>query len=311
MPTAQPVITEQQPPQGLLDRLIFFALHPGLIVLVLGAWYYNREGADIYLLTLIGVQVVLGVLEYWRPARPDWRQNWAERSRNIAIWLVGFVVAAVVISAYETYLTEPLMQMRTALNLDIWPHHWPVLVQLLMVFFMGEFIWYWLHRAEHQWSLMWRITGHGAHHSFKRLGAINAGANHPFEMLFLVAPAGIVELFFGVGAPAAGAALLTVVQPGIAHTNLRLNSSVIGWLFTTADYHIRHHSVVIEESNTNFGCAGIIWDRLFGTFADSYVYEAGTGPTEPSTWAKFIMPFKEPEDTQTSPGAIPEKARAS
>ncbi len=214
-------------------------------------------------------------------------------------------MAVLIIDWYETNLTEPLTVLRQQLNMDIWPHHWPVLVQLLMVFFMGEFIWYWLHRAEHRWGWMWRITGHGAHHSFKRLGAINFGANHPFEMLFLVAPAGIVELFFGVGAAAAGAALLGVIQTGIAHANLRLNSRVIGWLFTTNDYHIRHHSVVLEESNTNYGCAGILWDRVFGTFADSYVIEAGTGPTEPTTWHKFIMPFKEPSDTQTSPGSSP------
>ena len=72
-------------------------------------------------------------------------------------------------------------------------------------------------------------------------------------------------------------------------------------LFTTNRFHIHHHSVVLEESNTNYACSAILWDRVFGTFADAATAETGTGPTEPDMWAKFWMPFEEPEDTATAP----------
>ena len=107
----------------------------------------------------------------------------------------------------------------------------------------------------------------------------------------------------GTGAAAAGAAILTVTQASIAHANIALNTRWIGLLFTTNKYHICHHSVVLEESNTNYGCSAIIWDRVFKTFLDKTTGEAGTGATEPTMWGKFLMPFKEPEDTAIAPGS--------
>jgi len=85
------------------------------------------------------------------------------------------------------------------------------------------------------------------------------------------------------------------------HSNLRLNSSVIGWLFTTNAWHIRHHSADLAESNTNYGCAAIAWDRVFGTFGDSAVVEAGVGPREPTTLEKLLMPLREPEGSVIAP----------
>ena len=65
---------------------------------------------------------------------------------------------------YGAVLREPLDQLRQSLHLDIWPHDWPLLAQVLMVFFFSEFVWYWFHRAEDRWHLVWRLSGHGAHH---------------------------------------------------------------------------------------------------------------------------------------------------
>ena len=44
-------------------------------------------------------------------------------------------------------------------------------------------------------------------------------------------------------------------------------------------------------------------DRVFKTFLDKTIDEAGTGPTEPSMRGKFLMPFIEPEDTAIAPGS--------
>ena len=288
-------------PAGLIDRFLFFALQPVLLVGAYLLWSADPANPGTYLGLIILLQVILGVVEYWRPARPHWRQGSGEKVRNVLIWAVTVIATVFIVAAYEAFLTEPLTQLRQTLHADIWPHGWPLLVQVLMVFFLSEFIWYWIHRAEHRWYPMWRVTGHGAHHAFKKLGAINFGTNHPLEMFWLLLPSALIELFFGVGLAAAGAAVLTGVQASIAHTNVRMNSQVIGWLFTTNDYHIRHHSIVLEESNSNYGCAAIVWDRLFGTFADSAVAEAGTGPTEPSTWQKFLMPLREPAGTDIAP----------
>ncbi len=281
--------------------MVHWGLQPLMLVIVLLIWGLAPENAGVYLPIIIGVQVVLGVLEYQIPARPDWLHPGKERFGDVIVVALLIVASGMVAIYFDAVLTARLEAVRQNLGLDIWPHEWPLVIQLLMVFFFSEFIWYWIHRAEHRFNFFWRISGHGAHHSFKKLGALNFGLNHPLELFLIALPAVLIELTFGVGIAAAGAAVLATTQASIAHANLDLNSRGIGWLFTTNEYHIHHHSVVLEESNTNYGCSAIIWDRIFGTFEAGKTLETGTGPTEPTLWQKFIMPVKEPGDTATAP----------
>ncbi|TNF89643.1 MAG: fatty acid hydroxylase family protein [Gammaproteobacteria bacterium] len=282
-------------------KAVRYGLQPTAIVLILWYWAANPTDPMVFPLVLVSLHIVLGVLERMIPARPGWLVSARTQLLNIFLVVLLTMGIGVVGGLYDDLLREPLSALRATLHLDIWPHHWPLLAQLFMVFFASEFIWYWVHRAEHRWQLVWRLSGHGAHHSFKRLSALNFGLNHPLEFFLLVLPAALVELTFGVGPAAAGAAILGVSQASIAHSNLDLNTKVVGWLFTTNRYHIHHHSMVLEESNTNYGCSAIVWDRLFGTFADAGTLEAGTGPTEPSLWGKFLMPLREPSDTAIAP----------
>jgi len=286
----------------LVSSFIEYALQPVLLVTVLSLWYLNQESLTIYPLILIGVQVVLGIIEYQLPARPDWLLPAKEKTGVILLVVFIFFYSAMVAAPFYASTLDPaLSDLRNQLGIDLWPHEWPMIPQVILAFFMSELIWYWFHRAEHRWPIVWRLSGHGAHHSFKNLGAINYGANHPLEYFVLLVPSAIVELLFGAGAAIGGAAILLVTQASIVHSNIPTNSKVIGWLLTTNRYHIHHHSLVLEESNTNYGCAVILWDRLFGTFSDKHTEETGIGPSEPNIWNKFLMPIREPTDSQISP----------
>lgn len=280
---------------------LYYGLQPAIIVGVLLYWLYAPSSPLNYPLTILAVHLLLGTLEYLAPARRDWLQPAVEKLRNLLIVVLMTVGATIIAVWYSEVLAAPLSAFRESVGLDIWPHDAPLLLQVFAVFFLSELVWYWMHRAEHRWTAVWRVSGHGAHHSFKRLGAINFGTNHPLELFFITLPSALVELFFGVGIAAAGATVLTVSQASIAHANINMNWKGIGWLFTTNRFHIQHHSSILEESNTNYGCAAIVWDRVFGTFADRPTVDTGTGPTEPSTWAKLLMPIREPEDTSTAP----------
>ena len=284
-------------------RTVYYGLQPLLLLLVVMVWYADPTNEMTYLYAIIGAQLVLGVIEHYLPARPEWIIRARQKTFNVILVFFLTLVALVLGNLYVEWLTTPLATLRSAAGLDIWPHHWPALIQLLLVFVTSEFIWYWMHRAEHRWTWVWRLSGHGVHHSFKKLNALNFGLNHPIEYFFILLPSLLVELTFGVGIAAAGASILTVTQTSIVHSNIRLNTVGIGWLFTTNHYHICHHSADLDESNTNYGCSAIIWDRVFGTFLDRDISEAGTGPTEPTLWEKFLMPLKEPEDTSIAPGA--------
>ena len=280
---------------------IEFGLQPVLMIGVLLGWYLYRDSPVTYVIAIGTVQLILGVVEYLYPARRDWMQSWREKAGNVLLVVALVTLTGEIAVAYDRWLAEPLAELRQAAGFDIWPHTWPLLVQLLMVWLLSELIWYWVHRAQHRWAPVWKLSGHGSHHAFKKLGAINFGLNHPLEAFFLVAPSALVELFFGVGIAAAGAAIFGATLASIAHANVRTNSAVIGWVFTTNEYHIHHHSVVLAESNTNYGCSAIVWDRLFRTFLPGPTAETGVGPTEPTLWEKFLMPVREPRDTTVAP----------
>jgi len=53
------------------------------------------------------------------------------------------------------------------------------------------------------------------------------------------------------------------------HGNVRIASSldrVMRWFVVTPDMHRVHHSVVVRETNSNFGFNLPWWDRLLGTY---------------------------------------------
>jgi sterol desaturase/sphingolipid hydroxylase (fatty acid hydroxylase superfamily) len=63
-----------------------------------------------------------------------------------------------------------------------------------------------------------------------------------------------------------------VILNGMAmfnHANARLNPTADGLLrklLVTPDMHRVHHSVIVRETNSNFGFNLSIWDRLFKTY---------------------------------------------
>ena len=285
-----------------ISSIIHYALQPFLLFAALSCWYFNQQSLIAYPLIVLGVQLVLGFIEYQLPARPDWLLPAKQKIGLILLVIAIFIYSGSIAAPFYAITLDPMLSdIRSLLGIDVWPHHWPMIGQVILAFFLSELIWYWFHRAEHRWSLVWRLSGHGAHHSFKNLSALNFGANHPLEYFVLLVPSAIVELLFGAGAAIGGAAILLVTQASIVHSNIPTNSKGIGWLLTTNRYHIHHHSLVIEESNTNYGCAVILWDRLFGTFSDNNTIETGIGPSEPSMWNKLLIPLKEPSDSQISP----------
>ncbi|MEG3190802.1 sterol desaturase family protein [Lysobacter sp. D1-1-M9] len=125
-----------------------------------------------------------------------------------------------------------------------------------------------IHRAIHRFGWFWRLSGHGVHHAFHNLHALSVSATHPLETLFLTLPMVLLAGLFGAPAEAvAGAVVLLVVDGTLAHANLRMDTPVVNWLFTSSNQHRRHHSQVFEDSNSNYACNAILWDRLFAPTA--------------------------------------------
>ena len=87
-----------------------------------------------------------------------------------------------------------------------------------------------------------------------------------------------------LGAPAVAVLIFEVVLNATSmfnHSNVRMPLALdraLRLLVVTPDMHRVHHSVIVRETNSNFGFSLPWWDRLFGTYRDQPV-EGHTGMT--------------------------------
>jgi sterol desaturase/sphingolipid hydroxylase (fatty acid hydroxylase superfamily) len=285
---------------GATQRWIERLAHPLLLLGAYLLWLAMDRGGEAVLVALVAAFAILMLLEALVPAMPEWKLRLGQRFLLAGLYLLTFILFGVFTAVYEATLVQPLAAARDALGLA-WPENLPVLVQVLLLFFASDFVYYWIHRAIHRWGWLWRASGHGFHHAFQNLHALNVGTNHPFELVFLALPMVLVATVFGApGVIVGGATVLLVVNAAAAHANVRMDTPVFNWVFTSANQHRRHHSNEFAVSNTNFGCNVILWDRLFGTYSQGEVRQTGIGPGEPTLGQKFLLPFREPGFADTA-----------
>ncbi|WP_363800418.1 sterol desaturase family protein [Lysobacter firmicutimachus] len=288
------------PRSSLLVRLFERCGHPLLIAAGLALWWALGGGEGAMLATAAALLLAMEGLERWRPAMPQWRLSGVAKLKLVGVYLFGVVVAALLVGLYEAWLPRLLAGARGPVGAALWPHHWPWPLQALLLFFVGDLIYYWVHRAIHRWAWLWRLTGHGFHHGFHNLHALNVGSNHPFEAVFLALPLTLVAALTGISAQiVAAAAMLSLLNTTLAHANLRLHTPLWNLFFTAGHHHRRHHSQVFEHSNSNYACNAIVWDRVFGTFGRGAVEQTGIGPEQPSIWRMYLLPFREPASADT------------
>jgi sterol desaturase/sphingolipid hydroxylase (fatty acid hydroxylase superfamily) len=75
-----------------------------------------------------------------------------------------------------------------------------------------------------------------------------------------------------LGPPVVAVLLFEILLNGMAmfnHGNIKLPKSLDRFLrlfVVTPDMHRVHHSIIIRETNSNYGFNLSIWDRVFGTY---------------------------------------------
>ncbi|MFK5925231.1 MAG: sterol desaturase family protein [Desulfuromusa sp.] len=124
------------------------------------------------------------------------------------------------------------------------------------------------HLMFHATPVLWRL--HMVHHADLDLDASSGLRFHPLEILISM---GIkMTVVAALGIPVIAVFIFEITLNATAmfnHGNIYLPEKVdrILRLFTvTPDMHRVHHSVLIRETNSNFGFNFPWWDRLFGTY---------------------------------------------
>lgn len=274
--------------------------HPAFLVGALGLWWGVGRGDGAALLAAGITLLLMEWLERAIPAKAAWRLTFRARMGLVGWYVAILVVTGFVLAVYEAVIAPLLAGVRGSIGIGAGLGSWPLLVQVLALFFASDFVYYWIHRAIHRYGWLWRLSGHGTHHAFQNLHALNVNATHPLETLLLSLPLVLVGGLSAAPAEAvSGALVLLVVNATLAHANLRMDTPVINWLFTSSNQHRRHHSRVFEHSNSNYACNAILWDRLFGTYRVGDVEQTGIGLRQLSTRDLLWLPWREPEDADT------------
>lgn len=150
------------------------------------------------------------------------------------------------------------------LNVLTLPSWAAILIALLML----DLAVYFQHVLFHAVPALWRL--HRVHHSDADYDVTTGLRFHPIEILLSL---GIkCAVIAALGAPAVAVLAFEILLNGASmfnHANARLPLVVdrwLRWLVVTPDMHRVHHSVVPDETNSNFGLNVPWWDRLFGTY---------------------------------------------
>ena len=142
---------------------------------------------------------------------------------------------------------------------------WPAVVLGIMALDLAI---YGQHVMFHAVPIFWRL--HKVHHTDLDVDVTTGVRFHPVEVILSMGiKMGIVLV---LGAPVLAVLLFEVILNGTSmfnHGNVYMRSGFDRWvrlLVVTPDMHRVHHSVIIQETNSNFGFNFPWWDRLFGTY---------------------------------------------
>lgn len=148
--------------------------------------------------------------------------------------------------------------------------HVPFVIAIPLAVFSLDFVIWLQHIMSHAVPVLWRL--HRVHHADPDYDVTTGIRFHPVEIILsmFIKFAAIAVL----GPPVVAVVIFEVLLNATAmfnHGNIRLPlmlDRVLRWFIVTPDMHRVHHSIEIDEANSNFGFNLPWWDRAFGTYRD-------------------------------------------
>jgi sterol desaturase/sphingolipid hydroxylase (fatty acid hydroxylase superfamily) len=145
---------------------------------------------------------------------------------------------------------------------------WPQWLEILAAVVLLDFMIYIQHVVVHMVPMFWRF--HIVHHSDLDLDVTSGLRFHPVEIALSM----LYKIFIvlALGPSVMGVVIFEAILNGMAqfsHSNIRLPDSwdrLLRYVIVTPDMHRIHHSVEVNETNSNYGFNLSIWDRFLGTY---------------------------------------------
>lgn len=210
---------------------------------------------------------VFSIFEYLVPYRKQIQFLAKRKMINLSFGLLNLVlvrllsVAGLVVVAI--YAQNNNLGLFNLVNAPLWL----VLLICLLIF---DIIIYFQHRLMHLWPVLWRF--HRLHHSDIEFDTTTALRFHPIEIIFSLGIKAAAILL--LGAPVLVLIIFETILSSFAlwsHSNLALPQSFEVYfrkVFITPSFHRIHHSIKVEETNSNYAFHLTLWDHLFKSYKD-------------------------------------------
>ena len=250
-------------------------------------------GAPKYwLLAILAVAIATSFLvERIIPYDHDWNHDRADTTRDrIHVAVNETLILASVAAIPLLAAINPAPQL--------WPHHWPFLLQVLAAILIADLGITVVHLASHKIAVLWRF--HAVHHSITRFYGLNGLMKHPLHQTVEMA-AGVAPLIL-IGLPvnvASALALAVAIQLLLQHSNADYRVGFAKYVLALNEGHRFHHLKWAGLGDVNFGLFTLLWDHLMRTYSydrtrrfDSTQLGMAAKPDYPRSYLRqMIYPF--------------------
>jgi sterol desaturase/sphingolipid hydroxylase (fatty acid hydroxylase superfamily) len=213
----------------------------------------------------LGVLAIMALWELLAPRRRRDIPRVIRWSNNLALVVIDTIVLR---------LTFPILAVGLAIMAQ--ERGWglfnivevPAWVAVLASVIILDLVIYLQHVMFHAVPALWRL--HRMHHADLDFDVTTGLRFHPIEIVLSM---GIkLAMVLVLGPPAVAVLIFEVLLNATAmfnHSNVRLPlgvDKVLRLVMVTPDMHRVHHSILPQETNSNFGFNLPWWDRLLGTY---------------------------------------------
>lgn len=219
----------------------------------------------IRLASFFGVLAVMIAWETLAPRRARALSRWSRWPSNLGIVALNTALVRLVFAS--TAVGGAIFAESHGwglLNVTTLPHWLNIVIAVIVL----DLAIYLQHVMFHAVPALWRL--HRMHHADIDLDTTTGARFHPVEIILSMAIK--LAVIAALGAPPAAVIAFEILLNATSmfnHGNVRIPVALdhlLRWLVVTPDMHRVHHSVLFNETNSNFGFNLPWWDRLLGTY---------------------------------------------
>jgi len=218
---------------------------------------------------IIGLELLLSHLQHRK------LYSWKDTVSNVYLMLLNATIDLSFRVIYVAILVHVFDHQLFSWKMGI--SYWVMLV------LAEDFIYYWLHRFDHEIRLFWavHVTHHSSAHMNFTVGFRSSVFQPLYRFIYFIPLAWLgfkpLDIVFIYSA--------TQIWGIFVHTDLIRKMGWLEFILVTPSHHRVHHASNPKYLDKNMGMFLIVWDQLFGTFqpelADEEYQEKKYGLTKP------------------------------